>query len=235
MNALDFLVDFTALMSTSKASRPGNDGNDIDQDVGVARRKAASASEKCVTSSEGFSPINGKRSVNTIQLQSSMAPSLSQQTFPAHVVNYPTSNTQYYGPYEGSFAVPADPQMSQSFGQFLHQRPGLGLPYATNDDMSYLACDCERLAHWDPSYEMNYLLPAEPVWWIHVQPQSHSPNHNMRFLETQFVLPVEEMSTQPSQCMNAAHYCQYPPPHQAVSNDYAQYLQDISGNRIHLF
>jgi hypothetical protein len=209
-------------VSTSEASRPGYDGDNIDHKVEFPRSKAESASEMWVSPSGRFYPVNGKQPVDAVQFQSSTAPSSSHQAFSAHMTDISSSKTHYYGPYEEPFTAPADPHMIQSFGQFLYQHPGLSLPCAAPGEMSYHDCDCERLAQCGPSYETNYLRPAELPSRVYVQPQPHPPNHEIRFLETQYVLPAGETSMQPSQCMNATCRCQYPPPlHQAVSNDFA--------------
>jgi hypothetical protein len=221
MNALDFLVDFVALVSTSEASRPDYDGDNVDHEVEFPRSKAESASEMRVSPSERFHSVNGKQPVDALLLQSNTAPSSSYRELSAYMTDLSSSKTHYYGPCEEPFTVPADPNMMQPFSQFLYQHPGLGLPCVTPGEMSYHDCDFERLAQCGPRYGMNYLRPAEPLSWAHVQPQPHPPNHDIRFLETQYVLLAEKTSMQSSQCMNATCHCQYPPPHhQAGSNDY---------------
>jgi hypothetical protein len=218
MNALDFLVDFATLVSTSEALRPGYDGNNIDP----MRSKMDLVPERGARLIEKLLPINGERPVNTTQFRSNMAPSLSQSTFSAYVVDRPSSNTHRHDPYEEFLAVPSNPHMSQPFDQFLHQNPGLGLSFVTDNDMSYPACECERFTQWIPNHETGYSLPTKPVSWNHVQPYQQPPDHDMRFLETQFVPLVGETRVQSSQCMDAACHCQYTPPHQQpVSNDYA--------------
>jgi len=222
MNALDFLVDFATLVSTSEALRPGYDGNNIDHNIDPMRSKMDLAPERGARLIEKLLPINGERPVNTTQFRSNMAPSLSQSTFSAYVVDRPSSNTHRHDLYEEFLAVPSNPHMSQPFDQFLHQNPGLGLSFVTENDMSYPACECERFTQWIPNHETGYSLPTKPVSWNHVQPYQQPPDHDMRFLETQFVPLVGETRVQSSQCMDAACHCQYTPPHQQpVSNDYA--------------
>jgi hypothetical protein len=222
MNALDFLVDFATLVSTSEALRPGYDGNNVDHNIDPMHSKVDLASELGARPIEKSLPINGERPVNTAQLRSNMTPSLSQSTFSAYAVDRSSSNTHCHDPYEEFLAVPSNPHMSQSFDQFLHQHPGLGLSFVTTDGMSYLACDCERFTQWGPNHQTGYSLPTKSVSWSHVQPYQQPPNHDMRFLETQFVPLAGGTRVQSSQCMDAACHCQHTPPRQqAMSNDYA--------------
>jgi hypothetical protein len=220
MNALDFLVDFTAVVCTSEASKPGYDGNNVDRNVDLMGRKQDPMSEICIIPSEGLPPVR-KRSADTVQVQSSRAPSLTQQIFSGEMINHPTANGYHYGQYEQFFAFPADPHMSQSFDQFLYQHPGPGLPHAISNDLNYQNCDCERIAHWDSSHGANYLLPAEPPLWVNVQPQPYPPNHDIRNSDMQFIHPVEETPTHQPQCMDTTCHCRYSPPHhQVMSNDF---------------
>ncbi|KAF7680604.1 hypothetical protein GT037_002255 [Alternaria burnsii] len=228
MNALDFLVDFATLVSTSEALRQGYDGNNVDHNIDPMHSKVDLASELGARPTEKSLPINGERPVNTAQLQSNMAPPLSQNIFSAYAVDRSSSNTHCHDPYEEFLAVPSNPHMSQSFDQFLHQHPVLGLSFMTADGMSYLACDCERFTQWGPNHQTGYSLPTKSVSWSHVQPYQQPPNHDIRFLETQFVPLAGETRVQSSQCMDAACHCQYTPPHQqAVSNDFSPYFESL--------
>ena len=229
MNALDFLVDFAAQVSTSEASRPGFDGGNVNHKLDTTRIKAQSASDMRIPISEESFHVDGRRPVETIQLQSSMAPSSSQQTFPAHVVNHPSLTAHRHDPHKGSLAISPVPRMVQSFDQFLYEHPGLGLPRVTSDEMGYDCCDCERLHDWGLGYEANYSLPAEPTSWLHVQPQYYVPNHDARYLETQYTLPAQAVSTQPSQCMDANCHCQYPRPHDSVDSNIPASSMHICG------
>jgi hypothetical protein len=225
MNALDLLVDFAALVSKPEASEPGYHDKNVDHKVGTTRIQVDPTSNMRVHHPEEYSPINERRAVDMIQLQSSIAPFYSQQAFSAHAINQAPSHTYPRVPYQRHFAASTESHASQSFDQFLSQHPGLGLPCATSDNMNYDCCDCEKVDHFDSGYENNLLLPEEPLSWAQVQPQNHPPNHlpnyDVRFLETQYLLPVGEPSVLLSHCMDANCHCQYPlPVHQAVGNEY---------------
>ena len=229
MNALDFLVDFAAQVSTSEASRPGFDGGNVNHKLDTTRIKAQSASDMRIPISEESFHANGRRPVETIQLLSSMAPSSSQQTFPAHVVNHPSLTAHRHDPYVGSLAISPEPHTNQSFDRFLYEHPGLGLPRVTSDETGYNVCNCEGLHDWGSGHETNYSLPAEPTSWLHVQPQYYLPNHDARYLETQYTLPAQAVSTQSSQCMDTTCHCQYPRPHNPVDSNIPAFATHIYG------
>ncbi|KAH6882263.1 hypothetical protein BKA58DRAFT_396566 [Alternaria rosae] len=229
MNALDFLVDFAASVSTSEASRPGSDGGNVNHKIDTTRMKVQSASEMCIPISEESFPVDGRRPVETIQLQSSMAPSSSQQTFPAHMVDHPSLTAHCHNTYEGSFAISPEPHMIPSFDQFLYEHARLGLPRVTPTELGYYDCDCERLHDWGLGYETSYSLPVEPTSWLHVQPQYHLPNHDARYLETHYTLLAQEVSTQPSQCIAATCHYEHPQPHNHVVGNIRAFATHIWG------
>ena len=194
MNALDFLVDFAALVSIPDASKTQvtfkkeNDSPNSD-------RSATLSASTLVADPFMHNPVN-EVPIDRAQYYFPVTPSSSQRVSSIAAGHHPASRplgNDFYGSYFPSQQVSRPPQ---SFDQHLQQNPGLGLPYEVACGAPHTTCDCEYFPLWNSGYEA-----ISKPW------NAYQPFHETQHPDMRFGLVPGEVSTGGFECSDGMCTC----------------------------
>jgi hypothetical protein len=196
MNALDFLVDFAALVSIPDASKHlHDDRSESKRGATVSPSGPPNKRRKLTT---------GAPSTNMIRNHFPVTPSSSQQTCFTVAEHNPPPRLQDYNAYESYVPHQQDRQPAQTFEQHLQQNPGIGLPYDATCGVAYQPCECEYYPPWTSCYETSCAVPQP--WNTLQTPQNP---YELRHPEMRFGLLPGGPSTGDFQCRDDMCGCRY--------------------------
>ncbi|KAF1839517.1 hypothetical protein BDW02DRAFT_575586 [Decorospora gaudefroyi] len=199
MNALDLLVDFAALVSTSDASKRPQDGNNV-QAISEAGRRSATASSSTLVAApisthyHGYDAPPGDKSRDHFPMTISSPQRTSSAAASQHVESY---NLQQ-DPLLSAFPDPRNRQYPQNFGLHLQQNPELEVPYHYASGEPHQRWQCQYFPACTSYYDIGCAIPPERAW--EVSQQAH-PSINTPQPDMQFVLRPEHASWGDFQCM----------------------------------
>jgi hypothetical protein len=201
MNALDFLVDFAALVSIPDASRTPAVSKKEDYTPSYERSTTLSASTLVADPFLSQHYDNEALLKDRVQNYFPMAPSLSQQSFPPTTTRPPMPRIYSYDPLEVWMTTTRGYQPLQTFDQHLQQNPSLGLPYEIPCGPADQPCPCEYYPPWTSCYEDPSLYNRQPSYetrhsdkWPGLLPEEASMHHGQcrdELCECRFAVPRE--------------------------------------------
>ncbi|KAF1944342.1 hypothetical protein EJ02DRAFT_99041 [Clathrospora elynae] len=169
MNALDYLVDFAALVSTSDTPNPPKDGNTKNPISDSGSSATASKSTLFADPSIKQSLTYEAHPKDWARYYIPMTSLSSRQQFSTTAVLHPDSDMIQRDAFNIHFPDPRDHNREQTFDQHLQQYPGLGLPFEPTCSAPDQQCRCKYLPPWTPGYTYGCTTPVAET------PYSHQP------------------------------------------------------------
>lgn len=207
MNALDFLVDFVALVSRSDDSSTQDASDSEKHFPGYGGSATTPAPTLVAAPFKIRDDMNETRARDRGRHHFPMTPSSSQQSFSTAAGYQPNPNILRHNTFDAPFAVPQGRQIPQTFDQHLQQNPGLGLPYDCGEVHQRFCY--EYLPPYTSCHEAGCTVPVGSASWDQNQTPSYRPICDARRPEMRFVLPPERTSAGDFQCRDGMCRCQY--------------------------